>query len=187
MFYIFNSIVADLTKSSIFLMTKLMWESANANANDTLFINKIARILEKYGMHTPMELLIIPPRKHMGKTMALHTLYVFHIFISTTGDIPDLELFYIVLTESIFNQGVFRHCFLTTRSIALQCAVCRQFQCLPERISSIAVYALTGAEPIEVTLDKYCINLFFGIARLDSTIEKQMLLWESANANANDF
>jgi cytochrome c biogenesis protein ResB len=45
---------------------------------------------------------------------------------------------------------------------------------------------LTGAEPIEVTLDKYCINLFFGIARLDSTIEKQMLLWESANANAND-
>jgi hypothetical protein len=68
----------------------------------------------------------------------------------------------------------------------LQRNVCRQFQCLPERTSSIAVYALTGAEPIEVTLDKYCINLFFGIARLDSTIEKQMLLWESANANAND-
>ena len=45
---------------------------------------------------------------------------------------------------------------------------------------------MTGAEPIEVTLDKYCINLFLGIARLDSTIEKQMLLWESANANAND-
>jgi hypothetical protein len=38
MFYIFNSIVADLTKSS-------------------------------YGMHTPMELLINPPSKHMGKTM----------------------------------------------------------------------------------------------------------------------
>jgi hypothetical protein len=69
----------------------------------------------------------------------------------------------------------------------LQRKVCRQFQCLPERTSSIAVYALTGAEPIEVTLDKYCINLFFGIARLDSTIVKQqMLLWESANANAND-
>jgi hypothetical protein len=47
----------------------LLWESANANANDTLFINKIAGILEKYGMHTPMELLIIPPSKHMGKTM----------------------------------------------------------------------------------------------------------------------
>jgi hypothetical protein len=47
-------------------------------------------------------------------------------------------------------------------------------RCLPERTSSIAVYALTGAEPIEVTLDKYCINLFFGIARLDSTIEKQI-------------
>jgi hypothetical protein len=44
-------------------------ESANANANDTLFINKIAGILEKYGMHTPMELLINPPSKHMGKTM----------------------------------------------------------------------------------------------------------------------
>ena len=68
----------------------------------------------------------------------------------------------------------------------LQRKVCRQFQCLPERTSFIAVYALTGAEPIEVTLDKYCINLFFGIARLNSTIEKQMLLWESANANAND-
>ena len=47
----------------------LLWESANANANDTLFINKIAGILEKYGMHTPMELLINPPSKHMGKTM----------------------------------------------------------------------------------------------------------------------
>jgi hypothetical protein len=66
----------------------------------------------------------------------------------------------------------------------LQRKVCRQFQCLPERTSSIAVYALTGAEPIAVTLNKYCINLFFGIVRLDSTIEKQMLLWESANANA---
>jgi hypothetical protein len=30
---------------------------------------KIAGILEKYGMHTPMELLISPPSKHMGKTM----------------------------------------------------------------------------------------------------------------------
>ena len=40
----------------------------------------------------------------------------------------------------------------------LQRNVCRQFQCLPERTSSIAVYALTGAEPIEVTLDKYCIT-----------------------------
>jgi hypothetical protein len=47
----------------------LLWESAYANANDTLFINKIAGILEKYGMHTPMELLINPPSKHMGKTM----------------------------------------------------------------------------------------------------------------------
>jgi hypothetical protein len=45
---------------------------------------------------------------------------------------------------------------------------------------------LTGAEPIEVTLDKYCINLFCGNARLDSTIEKQMLPWESANAKTND-
>jgi hypothetical protein len=41
----------------------LLWESANVNANDTLFINKIAGILEKYGMHTPMELLINLPRK----------------------------------------------------------------------------------------------------------------------------
>jgi hypothetical protein len=41
----------------------------------------------------------------------------------------------------------------------LQRNVCRQFQCLPERTSSIAVYALTGAEPIEVTLDKYCDHL----------------------------
>ena len=32
----------------------------------------------------------------------------------------------------------------------LQRNVCRQFQCLPERTSSIAVYALTGAEPIAV-------------------------------------
>jgi hypothetical protein len=68
----------------------------------------------------------------------------------------------------------------------LQRNVCVQFQCIPERTSYIAVYALTGAEPIEVTLDKYCINFFFLIARLDSTIEKHMLLWESANANAND-
>jgi hypothetical protein len=42
---------------------------SNANANDTLFINKIAGILEKYRMHTPMELLINLPSKHMGKTM----------------------------------------------------------------------------------------------------------------------
>ena len=41
----------------------------HAHANDTLFINKIAGILEKYGMYTPMELLINPPSKHMGKTM----------------------------------------------------------------------------------------------------------------------
>ena len=47
----------------------LLSESANANANDTLFINTIAGILEKYGMHMPMELLINPPSKHMGKTM----------------------------------------------------------------------------------------------------------------------
>jgi hypothetical protein len=68
----------------------------------------------------------------------------------------------------------------------LQRKVCRQFQCLPERTSSIAVYALTGAEPIEVTLDKYCINLFFGIVRLDSTIEKQMLLWEVFSGEATN-
>jgi hypothetical protein len=43
----------------------------------------------------------------------------------------------------------------------LQRNVCWQLQCLPERTSYIAVYALTGAEPIEVALDKYCINLFF--------------------------
>jgi hypothetical protein len=47
----------------------LLWEAVNANANDTLFINKISGILEKYGMHTPMELLINPPSKHMGKPM----------------------------------------------------------------------------------------------------------------------
>ena len=39
----------------------------HAHANDTLFINKIAGILEKYGMYTPMELLINPPSKHVGK------------------------------------------------------------------------------------------------------------------------
>jgi hypothetical protein len=47
----------------------LLWESANANANDTLFINEIAGIIEKYGMHTPMEFRINPPSKHMEKTM----------------------------------------------------------------------------------------------------------------------
>ena len=47
----------------------------------------------------------------------------------------------------------------------LQRNVCMQFQCLPESTSYIAVYAVTGAEPIEVTLDKYCINLFFGICQ----------------------
>jgi hypothetical protein len=39
------------------------------NANDTLFINKIVGILEKYGVHTPIELFINPPSKHMGKPM----------------------------------------------------------------------------------------------------------------------
>ena len=47
----------------------LLWESANANANDTLFINKIAGIPGKYGMHMPMELPINPPSNHMEKTM----------------------------------------------------------------------------------------------------------------------
>jgi hypothetical protein len=34
-----------------------------------LFAGVVQAFLEKYGMHTPMELLINPPSKHMGKTM----------------------------------------------------------------------------------------------------------------------
>jgi hypothetical protein len=49
-------------------------------------------------------------------------------------------------------------CHIYPVLLQLQRNVCRQFQCLPERTSYIAVYALTGAEPIEVTLDKYGIS-----------------------------
>ena len=36
---------------------------------------------------------------------------------------------------------------------------CRRFQALPDRTTLVAVYVLIGAEPIEATIDKYCINL----------------------------
>jgi hypothetical protein len=137
----------------------LLWESANANANDTLFINKIAGILEKYGMHTPMELLL-------PTDVSLELFKLFNICFCG-----------VLYFKAIQESWHYIHCMCSIFSLV---QLATQFQCLPERTSSIAVYALTGAEPIEVTLDKYCINLFFGIARLDSTIEKQMLLWESA-------
>jgi hypothetical protein len=54
----------------------------------------------------------------------------------------------------------------------LQRATCRQFQCLPERTTAVAIYTLIGAEPIETTLDKSAMILFTTLARLDSSIEK---------------
>jgi hypothetical protein len=56
-------------------------------------------------------------------------------------------------------------------------ATCRQFQCLPEQTAAIAIYILIGAEPIETTQDKNAMILFTTLARLDSSIEKEILIW----------
>lgn len=42
---------------------------------------------------------------------------------------------------------------------------------------------IIGAEPIEATYDDLCQNLLYGIARLDTAIEKQVVLWEMQNAH----
>jgi hypothetical protein len=68
----------------------------------------------------------------------------------------------------------------------LQRATCRQFQCLPERTAAVAIYTLTGAEPIETTLDKNAMILFTTLARLDSSIEKEILIWEMENSKEED-
>ena len=68
----------------------------------------------------------------------------------------------------------------------LQRATCRQFQCLPERTAAVAIYTLIGAEPIETTLDKNAMILFTTLARLDSSIEKDILIWEMENSKEED-
>jgi hypothetical protein len=45
---------------------------------------------------------------------------------------------------------------------------------------------LIGAEPIETTLDKNAMILFTTLARLDSSIEKDILIWEMENAKEED-
>ena len=59
----------------------------------------------------------------------------------------------------------------------LQRATCRQFQSLPEQTAAIAIYILIEAEPIETTQDKNAMILFTTLARLDSSIEKEILIW----------
>ena len=68
----------------------------------------------------------------------------------------------------------------------LQRATCRQLQCLPERTAAVAIYTLIGAEPIETTLDKNAMILFTTLARLDSSIEKDILIWEMENSKEKD-
>ena len=68
----------------------------------------------------------------------------------------------------------------------LQRTTCRQFQCLPERTAAVAIYTLIGAEPIETTLDKNAMILFTTLARLDSSIEKDILIWEMENSKEED-
>jgi hypothetical protein len=59
-------------------------------------------------------------------------------------------------------------------------------QCLPERTAAVAIYTLIGAEPIETTLDKNAMILFTTLARLDSSIEKDILIWEMENSKEED-
>jgi hypothetical protein len=70
----------------------------------------------------------------------------------------------------------------TTKLKQLQGATCRQFQCLPERTAAVAIYILIGAESIETTLDKNVMILLTTLARLDSSIEKEILIWEMENS-----
>ena len=60
----------------------------------------------------------------------------------------------------------------------LQRRFLRQFQGLPERTASAAIYILLGTEPVETTLDKNILAMFLTIARLNGSIEKQILEWE---------
>jgi hypothetical protein len=46
------------------------------------------------------------------------------------------------------------------------------------RTAAVAIYTLIGTEPIETTLDKNAMILFTTLARLDSSIEKDILIWE---------
>ena len=46
--------------------------------------------------------------------------------------------------------------------------------------------ALIGAEPIETTLDKNAMILFTTLARLVSSIEKEILIWEMENSKEED-
>ena len=75
---------------------------------------------------------------------------------------------------------------LTKKLEQLQRATCRQFQCLPERTAAVAIYTLIGAEPIETTLDKNAMILFTTLARLDSSIQKDILIWEMENSKEED-
>ena len=68
----------------------------------------------------------------------------------------------------------------------LQRATCRQFQCLPERTAAVTIYILIGAEPIETMLDKNAMILFTTLDRLDSSIEKDILIWEMENSKEED-
>jgi hypothetical protein len=62
----------------------------------------------------------------------------------------------------------------------LQWATCRQLQYLPERTAAVAIYTLIGSEPIETTLDKNYL-VYHLSARLDSSIEKEILICRGAN------
>jgi hypothetical protein len=55
-----------------------------------------------------------------------------------------------------------------------------------ERTAAVAIYTLIGAEPIETTLDKNVMILFTTLARLESSIEKEILIWEMENSKEED-
>lgn len=57
----------------------------------------------------------------------------------------------------------------------MQRNILKHLQALPDRTSSIAVYSLIGAEPIETILDKNNITLFTNISRLQGAREHEIL------------
>lgn len=53
--------------------------------------------------------------------------------------------------------------------------ICKHLQSLPDRTASVAVYSLLGVEPIESQLDRNILALFMNIARLDTSLENEIL------------
>ena len=57
----------------------------------------------------------------------------------------------------------------------LQRKICKHIQGLPDRTPSTAVYVLLGVEPLESVIDRNRLSLFMNIARLQGSVEHEVL------------